>query len=157
MKNLVQIEGNLGQDPVHTQLSSGKHVTRLSIAVNKSWTKGKEKKQTTDWFRVECWDKLALPASRLKKADAVFVQGELRTSEYVKDGVTIPAVSIVAGHLRKIDFSIFSKADSPEPAANGSAGTSSGRRRTCPILNRPDREGRSPSGLRLFHFFPPRP
>jgi len=58
-------------------------------------------------------------ASRLKKADAVFVQGELRTSEYVKDGVTIPAVSIVAGHLRKIDFSIFSKADTPEPAANG--------------------------------------
>ena len=48
MKNLVQIEGNLGQDPVHTQLSSGKHVTRLSIAVNKTWTKGKEKKQTTE-------------------------------------------------------------------------------------------------------------
>jgi single-strand DNA-binding protein len=120
MKNLVQIEGNLGQDPVHTQLSSGKHITRLSIAVNKTWTKGKEKKETTDWFRVECWDKLAQPASRLKKADAVFVQGELRTSEYVKDGVTIPVVSIVAGHLRKIDFSIFSKADTPEPAENGS-------------------------------------
>jgi hypothetical protein len=32
----------------------------------------------------------------------------------------IPAVSIVAGHLRKIDFSIFSKADTSEPAANGS-------------------------------------
>jgi single-strand DNA-binding protein len=120
MKNLVQIEGNLGQDPVHTQLSSGKHVTRLSIAVNKTWTKGKEKKQTTDRFRVECWDKLPQPASRLKKADAVFVQGELRTSEYVKDGVTIPAVSIVAGHLRKIDFSIFSKADTAEAAANSS-------------------------------------
>jgi len=120
MKNLVQIEGNLGQAPVHTQLSSGKHVTRLSVAVNKSWTKGKDKKQTTDWFRVECWDKLALPASRLKKADAVLVQGELRTSEYVKDGVTIPAVSIVASHLRKIDFSIFSKTDAPDPAANGS-------------------------------------
>ena len=114
MKNLVQIEGNLGQDPVHTQLSSGKHVTRLNIAVNKTWTKGKEKKQTTDWFRVECWDKLAQPASRLKKADAVFVQGELRTSEYVKDGMTIPAVSIVAGHLRKIDFSIFANTDAHE-------------------------------------------
>jgi single-strand DNA-binding protein len=86
MKNLVQIEGNLGQDPVHTQLSSGRQVTRLSIAVNKTWTKGKEKKQTTDWFRVECRGTLALPASRLKKADAVFVQGELRTTEYVKDG-----------------------------------------------------------------------
>jgi len=55
-----------------------------------------------------------------QKADAVFVQGELRTSEYVKDGVTIPAVSIVAGHLRKIDFSIFAKADEPVPAASGS-------------------------------------
>ena len=120
MKNLAQIEGNLGQDPIYTQLSSGKHVTRLSIAVNRTWTKGKEKKQTTDWFRVECWGTLALPASRLKRADAVFVQGELRTSEYVKDGVTIPAVSIVAGHLRKIDFSIFAKTDAPEAAANGS-------------------------------------
>jgi single-strand DNA-binding protein len=120
MKNLAQIEGNLGQDPIPTQLSSGKQVTRLSIAVNKTWTKGKEKKQATDWLRVECWDKLALPASRLKKGDAVFVQGELRTSEYVKDGVTIPVVSIVAGHLRKIDFSIFAKADAPEPAASGS-------------------------------------
>jgi hypothetical protein len=38
----------------------------------------------------------------------------------VKDGVTIPTVSIVGGHLRKIDFSIFSKADTPEPSAKGS-------------------------------------
>jgi len=54
------------------------------------------------------------------EADAVFVQGELRANEYVKDAVTIPAVSIAAGHLRKTDFSIFSKADTPEAATNGS-------------------------------------
>ncbi len=108
IKNLTQIEGNLGQIPTYTKLSSGKEVTRFSVAVNKSWKKGNERKKATDWFRIEAWGHLAIPASRLQKGDAVFIQGELRTGTYKdKDGVSHNTTTIVALNLRKLDYSIF--------------------------------------------------
>jgi single-strand DNA-binding protein len=116
MKNLAQIEGNLGQTPTYTKLSSGKEVTRFTVAVNKTWKKGNEKKKVTDWFRVEAWGHLAIPASRLHKGDAVFVQGETRTGSYVdKEGTNHNTTTIVAINLRKLDYSIFAKDDAPEP------------------------------------------
>ncbi len=116
MKNLTQIEGNLGQNPIHTVLSSGKEVTRFSVAVNKKWKKGGETKSVVDWFRVEAWGRLAQTTNRLQKGDTVFAQGELRTGSYVKDGVTHYTTTIIVINLRKVDNSIFSKSDVPEPA-----------------------------------------
>ncbi len=116
MKNLSQIEGNLGQDPIHTKLSSGKEVTRFSVAVKKTWKKGGEKKTAVDWFKVEAWGHLAQPAARLKKGDSVFIQGEQRTGSYQKEGVTIPTQYTVAINLRKIDNSIYAKSEAPEPS-----------------------------------------
>ena len=116
MKNLAQIEGNLGQDPTYTKLSSGKEVTRFSVAVNKQWKKNGEKKTAVDWFKVEAWGHLAKPASRLKKGDTVFVQGEQRTGSYQKDNVKIPTQYTVAINLRRIDNSIYEKSEAPEPS-----------------------------------------
>lgn len=116
MKNLAQIEGNLGQDPIYTKLSSGKEVTRFSVAVNKQWKKNGEKKTAVDWFKVEAWGHLAKPASRLKKGDTVFVQGEQRTGSYQKDSVKIPTQYTVAINLRRIDNSIYEKSEAPEPS-----------------------------------------
>jgi single stranded DNA-binding protein len=117
MNNLVQLKGNLGKDPVIKSLDENKQVTQFSIAVNKSWTKNGVKSTKTDWFQVEVWGRLARPASRLKKGDAVFIQGELRTGEYEKDGVKHFPTTVNAFCLYKLDFSIFKadeESDDPE-------------------------------------------
>lgn len=114
MKNLSQIEGNIGQSPKYTKLPSGKEVTRFSVAINKSWRKNGEKKTSVDWFNVEAWGHLAGPASRLTKGASVFVQGELRTGSYKKQDVNVPTTYIVAMNLRKIDNSIYAKDEAPD-------------------------------------------
>jgi single-strand DNA-binding protein len=117
MKNLAQIEGKLGQEPTYTKLSSGKEVTRFSVAVNKRWKKGGEIKKATDWFRVEAWGHLAVPTSKLVKGESVFVQGELRTGSYkAKEGHIVPTVYIVAVNVRQVGYAIFAKDDAPEPS-----------------------------------------
>lgn len=114
MKNLAQIEGRLGNTPELKQLHGGKMVTRLSVALNKKIRRKHETKTVTDWYTVEAWGHNATPASRLRKGDAVFVQGELRTGSFTKGEATIPTTYIVAVNLRKIDYSIFASDDAPE-------------------------------------------
>ena len=110
MKNMIHLEGNLGKAPTLTTIEGDKQVTKFNIAVNKSWTKNGIKSTRTDWFSIEIWGRLAVPASRLKKGDAVIVQGELRTGEYEKDGVKHYTTTVNASYLRKLDFSIFKSA-----------------------------------------------
>ncbi len=115
MKNQSIIEGNLGQNATYKKLTSGKEVTRLSIALNKTWRKNGERKSTVDWITVEVWGTtLALAAAKLVKGDAVIVEGEYRTGSYTKNGVTIPTCRVVATYLRKLDNSIYSKSEAPE-------------------------------------------
>jgi single-strand DNA-binding protein len=114
MKTLAQIEGRLGKDAEMKELPGGKKVTRFSVAVNKKIRRKKETKTVTDWYSVEAWGHNATPASRLRKGDPVFVQGELRTGSYTKGDVTIPTTFITVVSLRKLDYSIFGNDDAPE-------------------------------------------
>jgi single-strand DNA-binding protein len=112
MKNQVFLEGNLGKDATFASTTTGQTVTKFSLAINKSWKNKSGKEETrTDWLQIEVWGKLATPASRLKKGDAVIIQGELRTGSYEKDGVTHNTTTISVNYLRKIDFSIFKGED----------------------------------------------
>jgi single-strand DNA-binding protein len=116
MKTLFQTEGHLGKDPVIKSLSSGRQVTRFSVASNKKWKKGNQMKSVTDWFQVEAWGNLAVPASRLKKGDPVFIQGELRTGSYTKDNVMHQTTTVIVANLRLLDYSIFAKEEVPDTA-----------------------------------------
>ena len=82
--NKVMIIGNLGKDPEMRYTPSGSPVTNFSVAVTRRWkTPDGEQKEETEWFDVECWNKLAEIANTyLSKGRQVYVEGRLRTDSW---------------------------------------------------------------------------
>lgn len=75
------IIGRIGQDPEMKYFESGKVKTSFSIATNR-WD-NKTKSEVTDWFNIECWDKLAeAVGGHFKKGVSVITQGELKRNDY---------------------------------------------------------------------------
>jgi len=85
--NNVQIIGRLGKDPETRYTTGGKAVTKFSVAVEGYVPKDSDKPKHTEWFNVVGFDRLAEVCTEyLGKGDEVYVQGELETREYEKDG-----------------------------------------------------------------------
>lgn len=88
--NRVQIIGYLGKDPETRYMPNGDAVANVSIATSEAWTDkaSGEKKEHTEWFRVNFWGRLAEVAGEyLKKGQQVYVEGSLRTRKWQdKDG-----------------------------------------------------------------------
>lgn len=89
MKNSVLLIGNLGGDPVLSELTNGGKLARLSLATNEFYrNKDGEMVQKTEWHRCIAWGKLAEKMNdKLSKGKKVAVRGKLtyRTFED-KDG-----------------------------------------------------------------------
>ena len=87
--NLAIISGNVGKDPEIKTINSGASVATFSVATTKKWvTKDGEKKESTQWHRVEAWAGLAKLAEYIKKGSPVTVVGELQYENYTdKDGI----------------------------------------------------------------------
>ena len=87
--NKVILIGNLGQDPETRNLPSGIPVSNISIATSKSW-KDKEtgqKKEQTEWHRCVAFNRLAEVINEyLRKGSKVYIEGELRTRQWERDG-----------------------------------------------------------------------
>jgi single-strand DNA-binding protein len=85
--NKVMIIGNLGRDPEMRYTPSGKPVTSFSVAVSRSWMKPEgERSETTDWFNVVAWGRLAEICSQfLVKGSLVYVEGRLETRSWEAD------------------------------------------------------------------------
>ncbi len=94
--NKVILLGNVGADPEIKNLEGGATIARFSIATSESYTKNGEKITQTEWHRIELWDNQAkIAAQYLKKGDSVYIEGKIRTEEWVdKDGNTKSAVRI---------------------------------------------------------------
>jgi single-strand DNA-binding protein len=82
--NKVIIVGNLGKDPEMRYTPSGSPVTSFPVAVSRNWkTPDGESREETEWFNVECWNKLAEIANQyLAKGRQVFIEGRLRTDSW---------------------------------------------------------------------------
>jgi single-strand DNA-binding protein len=79
--NKIMIIGNAGADPVMRYLPSGSPVTNFNVAVNRKYkTRDGEQKEETDWFRINCFDRLAETANQyVTKGKQVYVEGRLQT------------------------------------------------------------------------------
>lgn len=100
MKQAI-IVGRLGQDAELKFFESGACKASFSLAVSR-WDSQKKEEQT-DWFNVECWNKLAeFAGEHLKKGNLVVVLGEFKKEKYEKDGEQKTAYKVVA---EKINFS----------------------------------------------------
>ncbi len=102
--NNVVIAGNLTKDPVFRQTTNGTPVVNFSIASNRKY-----RDSSNQWLEDVCyvgivaWNKLAESCrERLKKGDAVLIDGELQSRTWkTNDGFNRSVVEIKA---RRIQF-----------------------------------------------------
>ena len=86
--NKILVIGNLGSEPEMRFTPNGNAVTSFSLATNRTFTIGDEKRDETQWFKVTAWNKLAETCNQfLAKGRQVYVEGRLQTKEWEdKDG-----------------------------------------------------------------------
>ncbi len=112
--NSVMLVGRLAQDIDIKKLDSGKEVTRISLAVNRSY-KNPEGIYETDFIDCILWDGLAKNTGEYcKKGDTIGVRGRLQTSTYEKDDVKRKVLEVIA---EKITFLASKKENSQEANA----------------------------------------
>lgn len=99
--NKVMLIGRLGKDPELKSTNYGS-VCNFSLATSETYkdkTSG-EKKETTTWHNIVCWNATADIAGKyLHKGSQVFVEGKLQTRSYDKDGITRYVTEIVVHNL----------------------------------------------------------
>jgi single-strand DNA-binding protein len=103
--NRVTLLGNLGKDAELKYTGKGTAVTSFSVATNKKWKDDQgDWQEKTAWHNVVCWQKVAEAAANLKKGDSVFVEGELQTRNYEKNGQKVYVTEIVASDVAAVQL-----------------------------------------------------
>ena len=92
MLNKCQFIGNLGRDPETRNMSDGKPVVNLSLAVTEKWKdkNSGERKEKTEWIRIVIFNEnLARVAQQyLKKGSTVYIEGQLQTRKWTDQSGT---------------------------------------------------------------------
>lgn len=79
MAGKLTLLGRLGSDPEMRYTPSGKEVTNISLATDRTWlnSDGERQKETT-WWRVTFWGKSAATINKFfAKGDMIFIEGRL--------------------------------------------------------------------------------
>ena len=104
--NKVILVGNLGRDPETRFMQSGAPVTNVSIATSKQWKDRDtgERKERTEWHRIVFFNRLAEIAGQyLKRGSKVYIEGELRTREWEREGQKHFTTEVVAQEMQMLD------------------------------------------------------
>ena len=131
--NKVILVGNLGRDPETRYMPSGGAVTNVSIATSKGWKDrdSGEQKERTEWHRIVFFNKLAeIAGEYLKRGSKVYIEGELRTRDWEKDGQKHYTTEVVASEMQMLDSRGEMGVGGPSPGGQssrqGGGGPSSG-------------------------------
>jgi len=104
--NKVILVGNLGRDPETRYMPNGGAVTNVSIATSKGWEDrdSGEQKERTEWHRIVFFNRLAeIAGEYLKRGSKVYIEGELRTRDWEKDGQKHYTTEVVASEMQMLD------------------------------------------------------
>jgi single-strand DNA-binding protein len=103
--NKVQLIGYLGADPEARFTPGGKKVTTFNMAVTRSWRDAEgEKKEATEWVKIETWSGLAeICAQYLKKGSLTYVEGRLQTDKWEVEGEPRSRTKVVASEMQMLD------------------------------------------------------
>ena len=112
--NKVQLIGNGGKDPEVRYLDSGVAVATFPLATtDRAYTlaNGTQVPERAEWHRILLWRRLAEVVERyVHKGDKLYVEGQLRTRNYVdKQGRTCYVTEIWADNIEIL---------TPRPAAS---------------------------------------
>ena len=129
--NKVILVGNLGADPEIRRLGSGDPVVNMRIATSESWRdkQSGERREKTEWHNVVIFnDQLAKVAEQyLKKGMKVYVEGQLQTRKWEKDGVERYTTEVVLQRFRGELQMLDSRGEREGQSVGYSGGQSSGR------------------------------
>jgi single-strand DNA-binding protein len=133
--NKVMLIGRLGKDPEQRTFQDGGRVVTFSVATSERWNdkKSGERKEKTQWTNIAIFnDALAEVATRyLKKGAQVYVEGQLETRSWDKDGQTHYATEVVLrpfnSDLQMLDKAPDRPADPPAQSRRGARREPSGR------------------------------
>lgn len=105
--NKVVIMGHIGQEPTYHAMQSGTDLCKFSVATSRRWKNKQtgEKQEDTSWHNIVVFNPYLVDICRswLQKGTQVYLEGELKTRTYDKDGekkyITEVIVPQVKGEL----------------------------------------------------------
>ena len=121
--NKVILLGRLGKDPELRYTQGGQPVCGFSLCTHEVWRdKAGEKQESLEWHNVTVWGKVGENCEKyLKKGSQAYIEGQIKTDSYEKDGKKLYTTKIVA---RDVKF-LGSKSES-----SGAGSTSNFARKT---------------------------
>ncbi|RJP82765.1 MAG: single-stranded DNA-binding protein [Desulfobacteraceae bacterium] len=103
--NKAIIVGRVGKDPEIRYFQDGKAVANFTIATSEEW-KDKatgEKKEKTEWHRIVAFGRLGeICGEYLSKGKQVYIEGQIKTRSWDKDGITRYTTEIVADKMQML-------------------------------------------------------
>ncbi|MGD9687794.1 MAG: single-stranded DNA-binding protein [Desulfobacter sp.] len=91
------VVGRVGKDPEVRYTTSGQAAANLSLAVTEKY----KEKETTTWYRVQLWGRLAeLAGEHVTKGMMLLIEGRMNTREYEKDGVKRESWELIANVMK---------------------------------------------------------
>jgi single-strand DNA-binding protein len=124
--NKVILIGFLGKDPEVRSVQSGAKVCSFSLATSESWKdkNSGERQEKTQWHNIVIWNEniVRVAESYLKKGSKVYIEGQLETRKYEKDGRDVYATEVVLRPFRSELTMLDAKSGD---SGQGSAHTSS--------------------------------
>lgn len=113
--NKIILVGNLGRDPEVRMSQAGNKIVNFSLATSERWKdkNSGEQREKTEWHRVVIFDdRLADVAEKyLKKGSKVYLEGQIQTRDYEKDGTKHYVTEIVLQKFRGVLTMLDSRGD----------------------------------------------
>ncbi len=102
--NKVILLGRVGNDPEIRTTNAGDKIANFRIATSESWRDKAtgEKKEKTEWSQVVCFNEnlTKVIESYVKKGSLIYVEGQLQTRKWEKDGVERYSTEVVLQRFR---------------------------------------------------------
>ena len=129
--NSVQLIGNVSKAPTIKSMNSGDRVANFSMAMKENWKDKStgEKKERVEWVNVVVWGDglVRVIEDYVRAGSKIYVQGQLRTRKYEKDGQDRYATEVVLqggqGRLLLLDGKSDSSGKSSSDGGNQSRHT----------------------------------
>jgi single-strand DNA-binding protein len=119
--NKVILIGNVGRDPEVRYVTDNVPVASFTLATTKRGYKtqdGKEVPEKTEWHNIVVWRGLAKVAEQyVKKGTQLYIEGELQTRNWEKDGVRHYTTEIIANDMQLLGRKSDNAGGSYAPAA----------------------------------------
>ena len=102
MLNKVLLIGNVGRDPEIRYTQSGDAVANFSLATTKRWkNQAGAAQEKTEWHSLVAFrQKADFMQQYVKKGTTLFIEGEIQTRDWEKDGVKHYRTEIVVDNIQ---------------------------------------------------------